>query len=265
MKMISQADKVVYQAEGWRGYFEKASNKDLEKFLANAGSANYTIFGRWYEEYSGQAGFINAQWCHMFVSFNANRAGVGPDAFPYTASCGTGVAWFKQRGRYRRHDEYTPIKGDVVYFTSDGSTPGHVGIVRVVDGGYVYTVEGNTGTKKGPDGKDALIPNGGGVAFKGYALTSGYILGYGSPDYKLVEDELDMTIDEAKKELTAIDGTGATSSPWAKDATAALTEAGIFTGDGQGNYGWGQCVTREQLAVALYKLYCVLKPPQVLQ
>ena len=249
---ISQADKVLYQAEGWRGYFEKASNKDLDKFLANAGSANYTIFGKWYEEQTGQKGFINAQWCHMFVSFAAQRAGVGPDAFPCTASCGTGVSWFKGRGRLRSGKNYTPAKGDVIYFTSNGSSAAHVGLVRAADSGYVYTVEGNTGTRKGPDGEDALISNGGGVAFKGYALNSSYILGYGIPDYKFAEDELDMTIKEARNELTAVEGTGSASSPWATEAVAALTEAGVFKGDGQGNFGWGQCVTREQLAVALF-------------
>lgn len=42
-------------------------------------------------------------------------------------------------------------------------------------------------------------------------------------------------------------------SSWAKEACEWAKEEGIFAGDGKGNFNWQQPVTREQLAVILYK------------
>ncbi len=61
------------------------------------------------------------------------------------------------------------------------------------------------------------------------------------------EEELDMT----KDELLSVAGTGDAPSDWAKAATEWAKEQGIFSGDGQGNYGWQQPVTREAVAVIL--------------
>ncbi|MEL4105804.1 glycoside hydrolase domain-containing protein [Oscillospiraceae bacterium WX1] len=65
--------------------------------------------------------------------------------------------------------------------------------------------------------------------------------------------ELTMTIEEARKELTDVSGKGAAHSPWADAAVEKLTKAGIISGDGNGNFGWEQCMTREAVATALYK------------
>lgn len=43
-------------------------------------------------------------------------------------------------------------------------------------------------------------------------------------------------------------------SSWAKEACEWAKEEGIFAGDGNGNFNWQQGVTREQLAVILYKI-----------
>lgn len=67
---------------------------------------------------------------------------------------------------------------------------------------------------------------------------------------KQVEEELDMT----KQELLALDGTGDTPSDWALAATDWAKEAGLFSGDGKGNFGWQTPVTREALAVILQRL-----------
>lgn len=44
-------------------------------------------------------------------------------------------------------------------------------------------------------------------------------------------------------------------SAWAKEACDWAVKKGIFKGDGNGNYNWQGNVTREQLAVLLYRLY----------
>lgn len=67
---------------------------------------------------------------------------------------------------------------------------------------------------------------------------------------KILWEELDMT----KQELLSIAGTGDTPSDWAKEAAAWAKVQGIFVGDGAGNYGWQQPITREAMAQVLYNL-----------
>lgn len=63
-----------------------------------------------------------------------------------------------------------------------------------------------------------------------------------------LKEELDMT----KEELVSIAGTGDQPSAWAREATAWAKENEIINGDGEGNYGWQQPITREALATVLY-------------
>jgi hypothetical protein len=64
----------------------------------------------------------------------------------------------------------------------------------------------------------------------------------------------DMSIDELRKDLTTVKDTGDKHSDWSDDAVKTLKEAGIFNGDGNGNYGWGQLMTREAAAQILHNL-----------
>lgn len=68
------------------------------------------------------------------------------------------------------------------------------------------------------------------------------------------EGGLNMTIEEAREALTTLAKTQDTHSDWADEAVKKLTDAGIFNGDGQGNYGWEQCMTREAVAVVLHNM-----------
>ncbi len=60
-------------------------------------------------------------------------------------------------------------------------------------------------------------------------------------------EDLEMT----KDELLSVAGTGDAPSPWAAEATEKMKQLGIFNGDGQGNFGWQQPITREAVAVVL--------------
>lgn len=62
-------------------------------------------------------------------------------------------------------------------------------------------------------------------------------------------EELDMT----KEELLSVKDTGDNPSKWAAEATEWAKKMGIFNGDGAGNYGWQQPITREAVAVILYE------------
>lgn len=61
-----------------------------------------------------------------------------------------------------------------------------------------------------------------------------------------------MDINEIRKELTSLAGTGYNPSPWAKTAVDRFIADGIFNGDGQGNYGCQQIITREAMVQMLY-------------
>lgn len=74
---------------------------------------------------------------------------------------------------------------------------------------------------------------------------------------RLAERELYMTpweeLEMTKEELLSVQGTGDKPSKWAAEATEWAKRVGIFNGDGAGNYGWQQPITREAVAVILYQ------------
>ncbi len=85
--------------------------------------------------------------------------------------------------------------------------------------------------------------------------TGSMIRSYNYPaEMPLYEDGLDMTVDEARTALTSVADTGDDHSEWAENAIQAFIDAEIINGDGNGNYGWGQCLTREGAAKILYSL-----------
>lgn len=173
-------ERLIEKAKYWVGYLEKASNSNLDDFKENAGYNNYTCFARDYYEHTGN-NYQGQAWCAMFVSEmfvqaygleNAKKLINGLYSY-----CSYGVNQFNQIGQW----DTDPQVGDVIFFTN-GTRAYHTGIVYEVSNGYVYTIEGNTSDTSG------IIENGGAVAKKSYALTYSKILGYGRPDYLLVEE-----------------------------------------------------------------------------
>lgn len=120
--------------------------------------SNQTKYGAWY-------GMNGAAWCHMFVSWCADQAGVSTSIVPKTASCSNGITWFNNKGQFKYRGKYTPKRGDIIYFRNGG----HVGIVEKTSGSTVHTIEGNTSDK---------------VARRSYSLSDTRITGYGVPKYK---------------------------------------------------------------------------------
>ena len=153
----SQADAIVSKAASQVGY--------VETTYSNGGF--YSIYGDWY-------GLPYSAWCAMFVSWAANKAGIPESTVPKFASCGAGVNWFKNAGRWHNRSGYTPAKGDIIFFTDNGYSPYHVGIVEYVSGDTVHTIEGNV--------HDGSWKNYG-VRRRSYNVNSTGILGYGSPAY----------------------------------------------------------------------------------
>ena len=139
------AKDIVDVALGEVGYTESGTNR--------------TKYGQWY-------GMNGAMWCHMFVSWCANQAGVSTKIVPKTASTTTGMEWFKNKGQFKYKGKYTPKRGDIVYFKTGRS---HVGIVEKVENGTLHTVEGNSSNK---------------VAKRTYSLSESTLTGYGVPAYE---------------------------------------------------------------------------------
>ena len=67
------AKDIVDVALGQIGYREQGNNR--------------TKYGEWF-------GMNGAAWCHMFVSWCANQAGVPASVVPKTAFTDSGMAWF---------------------------------------------------------------------------------------------------------------------------------------------------------------------------
>ena len=124
------------------------------------GPNNDTKYGKAY-------GLNHAPWCHEFVWWLGYKAGLRDNIDqPRTASCPRGYLWFKEKGRLYKY----PLVGDYIYFkwTSNHSTEAsHVGIVRAVSGGRVYTIEGNAGSASDR------------VCERDYSINYSCIVGYG--------------------------------------------------------------------------------------
>jgi hypothetical protein len=188
---MSQASKVISTAKAEVGYTEGKTA------------------GRWNnkQKYSPAVPGLewsNYQpWCATFCSWVAMKAGVA-SLFPRTASCATGVAWFKKAGRF---SEY-PAIGAQIFFGSGGGT--HTGIVYAYDKTYVYTVEGNTNTSGSPEGN--------GVHKRKRRRADAYVYGYGLPKYT----EGITTADPSKKSKRGYTYKATASNP----ATGTSTPAG---------------------------------------
>lgn len=179
--------KAVDIALGEVGYLEKASNAQLYEPAANAGYNNwnkyaYEIDSKWPAFYNGRKN--GYAWCDCFADWCFLTAyGYEMTLKLLCAperSCGAGCSfsagYFRAKGRFFK----TPEVGDQIFFGDYGNEY-HVGLVYAVDGRYVYTVEGNTSSEPG------VVPNGGGVFKKRYAIGNGNISGYGRPDYSLLK------------------------------------------------------------------------------
>lgn len=179
-------DKVIAEAAKWVGYLEKKSDYMLEDFTANAGSNNYTIFAKKYCNYGFGAYNVYqpSAWCAEYVTvvfydaLGYNTAGKIIQGFAY---CPYGVNYWKSIGRWHDRSGYTPQPGDVIFFQSSG-VASHTGIVYKVSGNTVYTYEGNTSSGS------EVIPNGGACCAKSYSISNSRILGYGNPNWALIEN-----------------------------------------------------------------------------
>ncbi len=113
------------------------------------------------------------EWCAVFISWMANKHGIMGKVIPKFIGCETGARWFRQKGLFKNKNEYTPIPGDLVFFTwfdpdKQMTRIGHVGLVVKVEDGRIYTIEGNV--------TDQIVN-------KNYPINGSKVGGYASPNY----------------------------------------------------------------------------------
>jgi uncharacterized protein YgiM (DUF1202 family) len=149
-------------------YHEGNSTADFDGENRN-GSRNYTEYNYAFGQIGGTYGYA---WCAAFASWCLEQADAESAAGGLFASCTLWVERLQALGQYStRSSGYTPKTGDLIFFRSAGvaRASDHVGLVRYVKGGRVYTVEGNSSDR---------------VSLRDYALKDTYIVGYGKPAYR---------------------------------------------------------------------------------
>jgi len=175
---INYASKVINVSLAEEGYLEKKSNVNLDNKTANAGSNNYTKYGKVMHDILPSIMDFPAYWCASFICWIFMTA-FGVDVAK-TLLCGNfndyTVALAQQFKDANRYYKKNPQVGDVIFFKNSQRIC-HVGLVYKVDTTKVYTVEGNTSSASG------VVANGGCVAKKSYLLSYAKIDGYGRPNY----------------------------------------------------------------------------------
>ena len=127
-----------------------------------------------YQKYTGLGS--NDAWCAAFVSWCVGQTGqYETGAFTSKqVSCSRFIKDFKDKGQWvLRADAGIPKAGYLIFFDwppQDGVVD-HVGIVSSAHDGEVFTIEGNSGNRHI-------------VRSKHYSLSSSYIVGYCTPNYK---------------------------------------------------------------------------------
>ena len=190
--------KVIQVALQEVGYLEKKDNSNLDSKTANAGYNNWTKYARDLDKLGvynfAKNGF---DWCDIFADWCFVQA-YGLDNMVkmlYQPLKGLGAGCTYSMGYYRDNNALfsTPEAGDQCFFSRDGwKTSYHTGLVEKVEGGRIYTVEGNTSNASG------VIANGGGVARKSYPISMAM---YGRPNYSIVEEDETMTGEEIYNKL----------------------------------------------------------------
>lgn len=174
---MTSVKAVIDVAENEVGYLEKATNSNLDDKTANAGSGNWTKYGRDLIKEIGSPYSNGAAWCDMFVDWIFIKT-YGKETAKkllggWSAYTPTSAQYFKNMKQWYTSN---PQIGDIIFF-KNASRICHTGIVYNIDTSKVYTIEGNT------SGSSQVISNGGCVCKKSYLLSNSSIAGYGRPKY----------------------------------------------------------------------------------
>lgn len=252
---MANKDKVLEIAAAEIGYLEKGSNAQLDEKTANAGSANWTKYGRDMCKITPVYGTHSA-WCDCFVDWCFVQAYGKEEAKTllgdFSAYTPTSASYFQARKQW-----YTsPQAGDIIFFKNTQRIC-HTGIVVKVDSQYVYTIEGNTSSG------NQVVPNGGGVHAKAYKLNNSAIAGYGRPLY--TEEDVISFISKNPNHFYGIDISsyqGKIDGAVVKNSVDFVILRSILrnlTPDTEFEYNYAQCVAHD-IPVGVFKFSYALTP-----
>lgn len=191
---MNTVDKVLKIAADEVGYLEKSAAAwkahgpaCLYEKTAYAGQDNYTKYGYEMHDLYPRTMDFPAAWCDAFVDWcfyqaygdKDARKMLGGDFDDYTRASAN---LFIKDGRFWYAKTAKPQVGDQVFFSKNGTLTSiyHTGLVVGVTDTTVETIEGNTSSGA------EVIPNGGAVCRKSYALDNPKLYGYGRPNYNVV-------------------------------------------------------------------------------
>lgn len=196
------AMRPVYILSKWIGYKEKSSPYNLySKNASNDATSNkkqdYTMFAQYFDDlrkkkgikFYGNAWAQGNPWCDITVHW-AQCMAWGPNtalkmlySYPYNSMyCPTSKSYYVKAKTWIKGNESngTPKVGDQIFLfprAENGGEPRHTGIVSKVTSTKVTVIEGNAGT------------NSRYIVERSYGRKSPDIVGYGRPNYSLVEDQ----------------------------------------------------------------------------
>lgn len=251
--MSNYASTVIDIALGEVGYLEKKSNKSLDSKTANAGSANYTKYGRDMHKLYPSVMDFPAAWCDAFVdwcfqkAYGVNNAKglLGGDFNDYTPSS---AQLYKNKGAWGSE----PKLGAQIFF-KNSSRICHTGLVYDFDTKYVYTVEGNT------SGASGVVANGGGVCKKKYLRTNSKIAGYGYPKYDAESAKNSTTANPKASSEKVVTATGTADEFNKSFAGTYTTTANLNLRNDAGTTNKSLCVVPKGTKVKCYGYYSLSK------
>ena len=233
---MADAGTLLELARGEIGVTESPAGSNRVKY-------NTAYYGR---EVSGDA----YPWCAAFQWWLFQQAGAGELFYGggKTASCTTLYHDYRSRGQVVETVRAQP--GDLVFFVFDGNTKGvmnHIGICESAGGGYVTTIDGNTGTTSETDG--------GTVMRRRRALQ--YVGGVARPNYTIETEDDDMLTQEQFNAMAyAFLAELAEKEPdaWSREAREWAEGKGVIKGDENGRKQYKSFCTREQMVVFLQRV-----------
>lgn len=225
---MATANEVIKIAREELGYFEKASNKNLDSKTENAGNNNYTKYAR---DLDNIKGFYNGKkngyfWCACFVDWCFVKAFGTKRAREITFHTTLGASCTYSAKQYEKNKRLftTPMVGDEIFF---GKKDGrrlvftHTGIVVGVSNGKVTTIEGNTYAGWNVES------NGDGVAEKTYTISRLPLARYGRPKYDAAPVSTEPVKTETVPDVIYQAHIGGRNGRWLGEIRGATDYAGI--------------------------------------
>lgn len=201
---VDEAKKAVLTlAASEVGYHEKASNASLDDKTANSGGGNWTKYAR---DLDAHPNFYNGAkngyaWCDVFVDWlfvktfgeTIGREMLCQPEKSLGAGCLYSAQYYKQVNRWYRQ---SPQIGDQIFFSYSAGEYSHTGIVEMVNGDTITTIEGNTSDT---------------VGRRTYNKSNPVIAGFGRPRW-------DLAVQDWEKPFIVVEnGQVINSSEWAKE------------------------------------------------